>query len=165
MWVCVCLCSSLSCLTGRPSWCFVFVLKCLCDPATLCPYSSAICTGGQRSHGPALSCCFAVSAKPQHDVRRNVHALLPTVVTLAINSKLTQLMLGTQTQIQHKLVWFTTFGSLSNRTAGQAPAVLPTLHKHHQVGFWFDHPSIFPGLDFDCSSLPSCALEPVPLST
>lgn len=49
--LCVNECRYLSCLTGSRSV-FVIALKCLCDPDTLCPYSSPICTGAEMSDGP-----------------------------------------------------------------------------------------------------------------
>lgn len=168
MWVCVCLCSSLSCLTGSLgvlSW-----LSSACvNPDTLCPYPSPICTGGQRSHGTASSFSFAVSANPQRERNALLSlAIPPHHVTLAVNSKV-QSWLSWSSVHKHRVSanWFDLrppWALLNNSTAGQAPSALPKLQKYHQVGFWFDNPSIFSGLDFDCSSLPFCALEPVLLS-
>lgn len=105
--VCVVLCRALLEVLVFLSW-----LSSACvNPDTLCPYPSPICTGGERSHGTARSFSFAVSANPQTWTRRPFvtrHRSPPRYLSCKLESpKLTQLKLGTQTQSQRKLVWFT----------------------------------------------------------
>lgn len=152
--VCVCGCAWCACACVVLCRALLDVLVfCLCSQVPVWPSHSLpllLCHLHWRSEVTRTSpwLWFAVSANPQTWRATQCSRTAPDRATFSNQLRVdsAKARYTNADSAQTGLIYCPLWAPLSNRTAGQAPSVLPKRHKYHQVGFWFDHLSVFPGL-------------------